>query len=72
METIEHIKRNDNPSNVIGAIESVRQRISVMGANDTENSDLNSILQRWQNKEISDTEAISLAEGVEKNKQDYH
>lgn len=58
---------------VESAINGLRSEIAVMGgANDSEFSVLDSIINRWHKKELSDEEAIAAAQALRYSKQDYH
>jgi len=56
---------------VIGEIELIRQMCEVRGAQTDENDRLNSIKENWQNKLISDEEAVRQARQVYADKYDY-
>lgn len=54
------------------AIEQIRAEISVLGANDSEFSDLNNIIDQLDQQNITPQEAIQQAQAVRDSKQDYH
>lgn len=53
-------------------IAAIRQDIYMMGANDTEMSDLAAILESLRNGTYSPEEAIQKARGISDRKMDYH
>lgn len=55
-----------------GAIAEIRQRIAVMGANDSEFFLIGQIVDKLSNGDIGPTEAVKEAESILSGKQDYH
>lgn len=53
-------------------IKIILQDMYVMGANDSEKSDIDSILIKMKSSEISPEEAIKQAMAIKNSKQDYH
>lgn len=56
----------------IGIIEGLRQQIYMMGANDVEFGQIDSILNSFKNGDISGDEAAAKAQTVLDGKQNYH
>jgi len=69
MDNNELEKPKQDPRSII---EAIRQEISVMGANDSEFSQLDAIINTLNSGTIDDEEAIKRAYAVRDNKQDYH
>ncbi len=53
-------------------IEALRAEIMQMGANDSENSSIDGIISRLDNREITPEEAVAEARGIRDSKQAYH
>jgi hypothetical protein len=63
---------NEKSKDPIIIIEGLRQQIYMMGANDSENSQVNAIVDMYKRGEIEGEEAIQKVTAILNNKQDYH
>lgn len=62
----------DQPQNPLVIIEGLRQQIYMMGANDSENTQINVIIEKYKTGEIEGVEAIQCVTELLNSKQDYH
>lgn len=62
----------DQPQNPLVIIEGLRQQIYMMGANDSENAQINVIIEKYKTGEIEGPEAIQCVTELLNSKQDYH
>ncbi len=62
----------EQPQDPILIIEGLRQQMYMMGANDSENSQVNAIIDMYKRGEIEGQEAIEKVNGILNSKQDYH
>jgi hypothetical protein len=53
-------------------IEAVRAQVMQMGANDSENSDLEQVISEMEDGVISPQEAMQRADGIRDSKHSYH
>jgi hypothetical protein len=63
---------NEAVNNAIMQIESVRQEVNMMGANDYEIPTINDILKRLKKGEITAEKALEEVYKIEGGKCDYH
>jgi hypothetical protein len=61
-----------NRSEAMARVQGIMGETMQLGANDSEASAFQSILERLQAGELTPVEAIREAEGVKNSKQDYH
>jgi len=54
------------------SIEEIRQRIALMGANDSEFGSLDQIIEKMEKDELAPEEAMTEANLILNGKQDYH
>ncbi|MEX0931619.1 MAG: hypothetical protein WDZ88_02600 [Candidatus Paceibacterota bacterium] len=50
----------------------IRGEVAVMGANDSEITDLNHLLEKLENREVSPEDAVIEASRIQSSKMDYH
>lgn len=62
----------EQPQDPIFIIEGLRQQIYMLGANDSENSQINLIIEMYKKSEITGEEAIQKVNAIVHSKQDYH
>jgi polyhydroxyalkanoate synthesis regulator phasin len=62
----------EQPQDPIFIIEGLRQQIYMLGANDSENSQINVIIEMYKKGEVTGEEAIQRVNQILHSKQDYH
>jgi hypothetical protein len=69
---IEGINEGSNFIDPRVKINEIWGRINQLGANDSERSEIESILERLENKDLKPAEAVEAAQKILDRKMDYH
>ncbi|PIP87362.1 hypothetical protein COW81_00595 [Candidatus Campbellbacteria bacterium CG22_combo_CG10-13_8_21_14_all_36_13] len=72
MNNFEQPQEQSEIEKAIGQIYYIRQQVAIMGFNDSEIPELNSLIEKVKNGEVDPEEAVSVAQAIMDNKQDYH
>ena len=72
MENFESQSNQNNIQNVINELMYIRQETAILGFNDSEILDINKIIEKFENGELSSEEALKEANTIKNRKADYH